>query len=86
MPGNERADALAEKAAEKVEWSATTSLAHMKLRLSEKFRRSKEKWDEDPRHHGTEEALPRPKKSCMDWAKTAMAWTATQIRTALGAP
>jgi cation transport regulator ChaB len=30
MPGNERADALAEKAAEKVAWSATTSLSNLR--------------------------------------------------------
>jgi hypothetical protein len=43
MPGNERADALAGKAAEKVAWSPTTSLAFMKLQISEGFRKSKEK-------------------------------------------
>jgi hypothetical protein len=30
-------------------WSSTTSLVHMKLRVSEKFRKSKEKWHKDPR-------------------------------------
>jgi hypothetical protein len=36
-------------------WSAGTSLAHLKLPLSEKFRKSKEKWDKEPRHYGTDE-------------------------------
>jgi ribonuclease HI len=41
-PGNERADALAGMAAEKVSWSPFTSLAHLKLRVSKKFQKSKE--------------------------------------------
>jgi hypothetical protein len=56
---SERADALAGKAAERVSWSTVTSLAHLKLRVSEKFRKRKEKWDKDPRHHGTEEIHQR---------------------------
>jgi ribonuclease HI len=42
VPGNERADALAGKAAGKAVWSSIVSLAHMKLQESEKFRKSKE--------------------------------------------
>jgi hypothetical protein len=81
-PGNEKADALAGKAAEKVAWSPTTSLAYMKLQISEKFRKSKKRWDEDPRHHGNEEIPPPPvKKSCMDRARNSIARTAAQIRT-----
>jgi hypothetical protein len=43
IPGNERADALAGKAAENVSWSAVTSVACLRLRISEKFRTAKEK-------------------------------------------
>jgi hypothetical protein len=81
-PGNERASALAGKVAEKVAWSTTTTLAYMKLQISEKFRKSKKKWDEYPRHHGTDEVPPPPaKKSCMDRTRNAIAGTAAQIRT-----
>jgi hypothetical protein len=80
-PRNERADALAGKAAEKVAWSTTISLAYMMLQISERFRKNK-KWDEDLRHHGTDEILPPlAKKSCMDRARNAIARTAAQIRT-----
>jgi ribonuclease HI len=40
-PANERADALAGMAAEKVSWSPFTSLALLELRVSEKFQKSK---------------------------------------------
>jgi ribonuclease HI len=40
-PGNERTDVLARKAAEKTAWSPITSLAHLKLRISEKFQKTK---------------------------------------------
>jgi hypothetical protein len=62
-PGYERADALAGKAAEKAAWSPITSLAHLKLRVSKKFRESKELWHKDLRHHGSEEIPPPPPKS-----------------------
>jgi hypothetical protein len=61
-PGNERADALAGMAAEKISWSPFTSLAHLKLRISEKFQKSKKEWDEDPHRHETEEIPPPPQK------------------------
>jgi hypothetical protein len=82
IPGNERADALAGMAAKRTAWSPTTSLAHLKLCVSERFRRRKEEWDRDPRHHGSEE-IPSPpaKKSCMDGTRNAIARTAAQIRT-----
>jgi hypothetical protein len=52
-------------AAEKVSWwSPFTSLAHLKLRVSKRFQKSKEEWDEDPHHHGTEE-IPPPTKEVM---------------------
>jgi hypothetical protein len=63
-------------------WSLITSLAHLKLRISEKFRKAKEEWHENPRHHGSEEILsPPPKKSCLDQARNAIARTAAYIRT-----
>jgi ribonuclease HI len=40
-PGNERADARAGKAAGKVVWSSIVSLAHTKLQVWDKYRRSK---------------------------------------------
>jgi len=59
-----------------------TSLAHLKLRTSEKLRTAKEAWHQDPRHHGTEEIPPPPpKKSRMDRARNTIARTAAQIRT-----
>jgi hypothetical protein len=77
-----RADVLAGKAADKTSWSAVTSLAHLKLRISEKFRSAKEKWHGDPTHHETEEIPPPPpKKSCLDRAGNALARTAAQICT-----
>jgi hypothetical protein len=38
-PSNEKADALAGKAAEKVEFSKAKSIAHLNFRISEKFRK-----------------------------------------------
>jgi ribonuclease HI len=71
-PGNERADVLAGKAAEKIGYSKYMSIAHLKLRISEKFRNAKDKWHETPAHHGTEEitapateeVLPRQHAQC----------------------
>jgi ribonuclease HI len=81
-PGNEKADALAGKAAEKMAWWPITSLAYMKLQISEKCRKSKKRWDEDPRHHGNEEmGSPPAKKSRKDRARNSIARTAAQIRT-----
>jgi hypothetical protein len=58
------------------------SLTFLKLRISEKYRNAKEKWHEDPTHHGSEEISPPPtKKSCLDRAKNGIARTAAQIRT-----
>jgi hypothetical protein len=83
VPGNERADVLAGRAAEKT--APTTSympLAFLKLRISERYRKAKGKWHEDPAHHGSEEIPPPPaKKSCLDRAKNGIARTAAQIRT-----
>jgi len=41
IPGNERADILAGEAAEKTSWSRITSLMHLRLRISERFREDK---------------------------------------------
>ena len=49
-PGNEKADRLAGKA-ERAKPSST-SLAYLKLRVSEKFRHAKDAWHADPRNHG----------------------------------
>jgi hypothetical protein len=58
------------------------SLAHLKLKISEKFRKAKEDWHADPKHHGTMEIPPPPpKKSCLDGARNTLARTAAQIRT-----
>jgi len=82
IPGNERADALAGSAAEKRSWSKVTSLAFLKLRISEKFRTAKETRHCDPSHHGTLEIPPPPsRKPCLDSARDALARTATRIRT-----
>jgi len=46
-PGSEKVDALAGKAAERTVWSSTTSLAHLKLHISERFREAKVKWHQE---------------------------------------
>jgi len=82
IPGNERADLLAGKAAEKHGWSATASIAYLKLQISEKYRSAKERWSADPANHSAREIPPLPpKKSCMDRARNAIARVAAQIRT-----
>jgi ribonuclease HI len=62
-PGNEKADILAGCAAEKAGYSKEMSIAHMKLRISEKFRKAKEAWHKPP----------PPKKSCLDNIRNALA-------------
>jgi len=62
-PGNERADCLAGTAAEKTSWSQVTSIAHLRLQISNKFRRAKETWHANPDHHRTEE-IPPPRNRC----------------------
>jgi ribonuclease HI len=42
VPGNERADKLAGEAAERQGPYTAMSLAHLKLKISEKFRKAKE--------------------------------------------
>jgi hypothetical protein len=51
--GNERADVLAGAAAERFSVSSLTSITHLKLKISERFRTKKEEWHSDPanRHH-----------------------------------
>jgi ribonuclease HI len=81
-PGNERADCLAGKAAEMVGTHATMSLAHIRLRISERYREAKDTWHANPAHHGIEEIPPPPpKKSMLDKARDSTARTAAQIRT-----
>jgi hypothetical protein len=57
-PGNDKADALAGRAAEKPGYSRVMSIAHLKLQISEKFRKTKKTWHDVPSHHGTEEIPP----------------------------
>jgi hypothetical protein len=57
------------------------SLAHLKLKISERFRKAKEDWHELLAHHGTMEMPPPPpKKSFLDRVRNAVARTAAQIR------
>jgi hypothetical protein len=80
-PGNERADQLAGKAAERVGTQTIMSLSHIKLRISERFR-SQRRGMPTPAHHGTEEIPPPPpKKSMLDRARNSIARVAAQIRT-----
>jgi hypothetical protein len=81
-PGNERADsdALAGKAAGKAGYSRVMSIAHLKLRISEKFRSAKESWHKVLSHHGTEE-IPPPPEEVLDSMRNALARAAAQIRT-----
>jgi hypothetical protein len=61
------------------------SIAHLKLRISERSRKAREAWHGNPAHHGSEEIPPPPpKKSYLDRAKDAIARTAAQIRTDTG--
>jgi ribonuclease HI len=82
-PGNERADQLAGRAAEMVGTHTTMSLAHIKLRISERYWEGKDTWHADLAHYGTEEIPPPPppKKSMLDRARNSIARTAAQIRT-----
>jgi hypothetical protein len=81
-PGNERADKLAGGAADLIGPHTAMSLAHIKLRISERFRKAKDAWHADPAHHGSEEIPPPPpKKSMLDRARYSIARAAAQIRT-----
>jgi hypothetical protein len=65
--GQRKADVLAGRAAEKPGYPRVMSMAHLKLRISEKFRKAKSAWHDVPSHHGTEEIpLPPLKKSSLD--------------------
>jgi hypothetical protein len=81
--GNEKADVLAGNAAEKAGTDIpVASLAYLKLRISEKYRKARETWHASPEHHGTDEIPPPPpKKSCLDHMRNSLAHTAAQIRT-----
>jgi ribonuclease HI len=57
-PGNEKSDVFAGKAAEKPGHPKAASLAHLKLRISERFHCAKEAWHKADKHHGTEEIPP----------------------------
>ena len=77
VPGNERADSLAGEAANRTS-HGHTSVAYPKSRISELYSHSKAKWTLEA-DRGTD-AIPRPKKSCLDRARDGLARTATQIR------
>jgi hypothetical protein len=68
IPGNERADLQAGKAAEQRAWSQDASLVYLKLKASTiKIRL------QDPGHHGAGEIPPPPpKKSCLDWHEMSL--------------
>jgi hypothetical protein len=69
IPGNEKADALVGKAAEKASWSPVTSMAYLKLRIYERYKASKEAWHKESSHYGLGEIPPPPpKKSCPEFA------------------
>jgi hypothetical protein len=74
IPGNERADALVGEAAEKASGIPVASLAHLKLRILECYRKAKETWHASPAHQ--EIPPPSPKKSCLDHMRNALARTA----------
>ena len=57
--GNELADKLAGAAAENLGPYTAVSLAHLKLRISERFGKAKETWHADPQHHGAMERWKR---------------------------
>jgi ribonuclease HI len=57
-PGNVKANVLAGKTAEKTGYSRYMSIAHLKLRISEKFWNSKGKWHKTPGHNRTKEITP----------------------------
>jgi hypothetical protein len=81
-PGDEKADVLAGQATGKSGYSEIMTIAHLKLRISEKFRTKKEEWRKSLGHHGTEVIPPPPpKKSCLDGMRNALARTVVQIRT-----
>jgi hypothetical protein len=81
-PGNEKADVFARQAAKKTGYANVMTIAHLKLRISERFGSKKEEWHKSPDHHGTEEIPPPPpQKSFLDGMRNALARTMAQIRT-----
>ena len=81
-PGNECAAKLRCEASGREKWSEIASLAYLKLRISERFRKAEDDWHADPNHHGAKEICPpSPKKLCMDRTRNAIGRTAAQIRT-----
>jgi len=80
IPGNEKADRLAGTPADKPS-SGPTSLAYLKLAISNRFAKAKEKWYHSSRFGSDFIRPPPPKKSCLDDARNSLARTASQIRT-----
>jgi hypothetical protein len=55
------------------------SLAHLKLQISEMFRKAKTAWHDMPGHHEFEEIPPPPPdKSCLDKMRNPLARTEAQ--------
>jgi hypothetical protein len=63
--GNEDADVLAGRAPEKPGFSRVMSIAHLKLRISEKFRKAIKTWHDVPSHQETEEIHFHPPKEVL---------------------
>jgi hypothetical protein len=79
--GNEKADALAGQEAKKASLSPLVSMTSLKLQISEKYNRAREKWNANPALHGNDSITPPPpKKSCLDGAKNGLARVVAQIR------
>jgi len=78
-PGNGK---VAGRAAERMGYFRVTSIAHLKLKISERFNTRKAAWHACPAHHGTREVPPPPpKKSCLDKLRNSLARAVAQIRT-----
>jgi hypothetical protein len=60
-------------------------ITSLKLKISERYNKAKERWNNNPAHHGRDSiAPPPPKKSCLDGAKNGLARVASQIRSGHG--
>jgi hypothetical protein len=78
---HEKADTLAGKVAEKPGHSRLMSIAHLKLRISKKFRKRERHGTRRQTTTALRRSLPPPKKSCLDSMRNALARAAAQIRT-----
>jgi ribonuclease HI len=67
-PGNEKADVLAGRAAEKAGYSKIMSISHLKLRISEKFR-TKKRSGISPRDNTERKRYPLPRPRSLAWTE-----------------